>query len=193
MEDDLEVYSGFPVYVDEENRNIIQIPIVGDIGPPEVYNDILYHLRCARPQDEVTFLINSGGGQVDGALHIVSGIRACAAQNIKAVITGSCASAATYIFFSANQWEVPPYASMLLHTTTYGTGGMAEHVLQAAEHEVRHLDRTCQLFYEGFLTKGEITKLKGGHQYYFLSEEIEARLHKRIKVLLKQQKEGKNV
>ena len=191
MEDefDLDFGGSASCYVDEQSKRIIQIPITGIIGAAETYNDILYTLRSANPQDEVIFLINSGGGHVEGALHIVSGIYNCAAHSIKAVITGTCGSAATYIFFACSQWEIPPYATMLLHTTSYGTEGMTEHIYQVAEHEKEHLDLTSNLFYEGFLTKGEITQLKRGHQYYFLGAEIEQRLNKRIKLLTKKHKE----
>ena len=190
MEDeDFDLIEDNQVYVKTRPGSIIEIPILGHIQQPEAYNDLVYYLRDAKPEDEVHLMINSDGGRVDGALHIVNAIQNCKAGVIKAEITGPCSSAATFIFFAAKSWVVAPVASMLLHSTSYGTEGMTPHINSMAKHEVAHLEHMCNLFYKHFLTQKEIRGLLRGDQLYFLSDEITKRLERRVKRLNKEAKQ----
>lgn len=178
------------VYVSERTSRVIDIPITGTIQSPEYYNDMVYMLRNAQPEDEVNILINSWGGVVDGALHIVSGIQSCPAHSITASITGACGSAATYIFFACTQWEIPPYAGMLIHTSSYGAGyAPTPHQLDLAKYEATHNQGVHDIFYKGFLSEQELLAVADSKQMYFTADEILERLNNRAKYLQEEQSE----
>lgn len=132
-------------------------------------------LRGVEEQDSIVIRINSPGGRFDIAAQIINAIRECKGQVI-AVIEQECASAATMIFLACSQWQVQPFAEMMIHNASYGAGGKAHEVSARVRYHDTTFSNILREIYKGFLSEEEIEDVLKGQDIYLTSEEILARL-----------------
>lgn len=145
-------------------------------------------LRGAEEHDTVVIRINCIGGRFDAAAQIMNAIRECKGS-VVGVIEQECASAATMIFLTCNQWQVQPYGEMMIHNASYGTMGKSHEVSSRVRHTEAMFREIVSEVYEGFLTDEEIQLVLDGKDYHFTQEEILARLDNVIEVRTKKQEE----
>ncbi|QDP60463.1 MAG: putative capsid assembly protease C [Prokaryotic dsDNA virus sp.] len=145
-------------------------------------------LRGAEEHDTVIIRINSGGGRFDIAAQIMNAIRECKG-GVVGVIEQECASAATMIFLTCNQWQVQPYGEMMIHNASYGTMGKSHEVASRVKHTESMFREVVKEVYEGFLTEEEIELVLEGKDYHFTQKEILDRLDTVIEVRTKEQEE----
>lgn len=160
----------------------ITIYIDDDIEEPSKYRDETQVLLNASPEDDITIVINSGGGRVDTALQLVEAMQYSPA-NITAVVTGDCMSAATLLALTAQQVIVLDSSSFMCHQAHYGYADGASRLKDFVSYNHTRLDKLIDKFYTGFLTKKEIDELKGGKEFWFDAEEARERFANRIKHL----------
>ena len=91
--------------------------LVGEVGFIEDYIDFLRAIEACRAGDEIVMHINHYGGLLDTALNIFDALIKTDA-NVKVSIEGMCASAASMIMLAANEWEVSPHATVMVHAWT---------------------------------------------------------------------------
>lgn len=164
------VTSDITIYIDDE------------IEEPSKYRDETQVLLNASPDDDITIVINSGGGRVDTALQLVEAMQYSPAK-ITAVVTGDCMSAATLLALTAQQVIVLDSASFMCHQAHYGYADGASRLKDFVSYNHARLDKLIDKFYTGFLTKKEIDELKGGKEFWFDAEEARVRFSNRIKHL----------
>lgn len=158
------------------------IYIDDDIGPPSEYRDETQILLNASPDDDITMVINSGGGRVDTALQLVEAMNYSPA-NITAVITGNCMSAATLIALTAQQVLVLDSAEIMCHQAKAGAFGNVNNMFDQSSFTNKQVTKMIDKFYTGFLTKKEIEELKLGKEFWVDAEEARERFTSRQKYL----------
>lgn len=169
-----------------------------DIADPSEYRDLIQTLITAQENDCIELIISNGGGQLESCVNIISAIRESDAT-VRAVVTGSCHSAASFITLSCHEVAVLDFATMLVHNASFGTFGKASEITTQVRHMDKYLDSIIHEIYIGFLKEEEIKQVLAGVDFWFDAEQIRERLKirqeffakeekKQIKELKKQQK-----
>ena len=81
---------------------------------PSYYREVVQALLVAEEDTEVTFIVNSPGGDYEGLLHLASAIHSSKARTV-AHITGRAASCASMLPLLCDEVIVSPYAEMFIH------------------------------------------------------------------------------
>jgi ATP-dependent protease ClpP protease subunit len=139
-------------------------------------------LMSANEEDSVIFLINSPGGQLNGLLALVEGVKMTDATTM-AVLIGECASAASMFALHCDTVFVSDNATMLCHNISYGTGGKGSDILSHVQHVSKTSEKLLRKTYEHFLTEKEIDEMINGREIYLDADEIKERLDKKSKIL----------
>jgi ATP-dependent protease ClpP protease subunit len=153
-----------------------------NIGEPSKYRELIHLLYLAEEFDQFVFVINSSGGDLDGALSIIEGIKATNAK-IRAIITGKCHSAASIIALNCDQVMVTDAAHMLVHTASYGAYGSTGQIKSNVDFSTKQIKHILEHTYAGFLTPAEISDVHKGVEFWFDAKEIEKRLQSKNKFL----------
>lgn len=138
-------------------------------------------LRGVEEHDGVIIRINSPGGRFDIAAQIVNAIRECQGS-VVAVLEQECASAATLVFLACSQWQVQPWAEMMIHNASYGAWGKAHEVSSRVRSTDDRMSKVLREVYDGFLSEEEIEDVLKGQDIYLTAEDIESRLESVIEI-----------
>lgn len=179
-EDDLKGKGSLGYYVNQRVLTDVTVHINEAVVEPSYYTDIVNILYKASKEDSFTFMLNTPGGSYTGLVSLLDGIDATEAHTV-ANICGECHSAGSIIAMHCNDVIVGPYATMLCHNVSYGTGGKGSDVLAHVEHISKVSNNLIRTTYEGFLTETEIEEVLKGKQLYLEAPEIEERLDRRQK------------
>ena len=144
------------------------------IEEPGVYAELYHTLRKATEDQNITLVLNSGGGIVDTALMLMDGIR-----NSKAVVTGhlvgTVASAAGSIALACDELVVAEHLSWMSHNYSAGFSGKG-HEAKAMQVFVDALqNKEFSDTYRGFFTEAEIASIIDGKDIWLSSEEVRQR------------------
>lgn len=157
------VYNAFEIYLDEDIKN------------PTYYRNAFQVLRSAQRGDLVRIYISSTGGNLNSALIFKNCIEECEADVI-AIIVAEAYSAASLIALSCPNIEVKPYATMMLHSASFGSGGSVQNVRDHVEFTGRHAESLMEEVYRDFISPEEMEDLKKGRELWFDYKEIGNRL-----------------
>lgn len=169
-------YSAYDVYLDEE------------IKDPTYYRQAFQVLRSAQRGDLIRIYISSHGGNLNSALIFKNCIENCEADVI-AIIEAEAYSAASLIALSAPNIEVKPYATMMLHSASFGSGGSVQNVRDHVEFTGRHAESLMDEVYRNFITEEEMLDLKKGRELWFDYKEIGERLDRMYEARREQEME----
>lgn len=153
-----------------------------DIGPASKYRELIHLLYSAEEFDQFVFVVNSSGGDLDGALSIIEGIKASNAT-VRAIITGKCHSAASIISLNCDDVMVTESAHMLVHTASYGAYGSTGQIKSNVDFSTKQIKQILENTYGGFLTPSEIVDVHKGVEFWFDNKEIAKRLGTKVKFL----------
>ena len=146
---------------------------------PSYYREVVQALLVAGEDTEVTFLVNSPGGDYEGLLHIASAIHSSKARTV-AHITGRAASCASMLPLLCDEVIVSPYAEMFIHFIEAGID--TDNITRSLDL-LKHMQTGCEdnfrLIYKGFLSEDELQHVFHGGTYTFNSSEITRRLRQR--------------
>lgn len=146
-----------------------------DIGEPSKYRELIHLLYLAEEFDQFAFIINSSGGDLDGALSIIEGVKASNGR-IRAIITGKCHSAASIIALNCDQVLVTDAAHMLVHTASYSAYGSTGQIKSNVDFSTKQIKNILERTYMGFLSTDEIADIHKGVEFWFDAKEIRKRL-----------------
>lgn len=132
-------------------------------------------LRNAEEADSVVLRINCYGGRFDVAAQIINAIKESKAT-VTGVIEQECASAATMIFLSCDQWQVQPWGEMMIHYTSYGAVGKGNEVTSRVGHVDKMYPKVFEEVYKHFLSEKEIEDIIRGLDLHLTQEDILSRL-----------------
>lgn len=158
-----------------------------NIDSPEEYRDVVQVLLSSQEGEIVEFVISSIGGCLESAMNIVSAIRESNAT-VRAIVTGSCHSAASVIALACDEVVVFDYANMLCHSATFGSFGKTTEITSHVKFLEKYLEDLATDIYSGFMTEDEIKQMVDGKDFWFSADQIRERLEKRS---LEQEKQHK--
>lgn len=162
------IYNCYDIYLDEE------------IKDPTYYRQAFQVLRSSRKGDLVQIFISSHGGNLNSALIFKNCIEACEAD-VVAIIEAEAYSAASLIALSCPNIEVKPYATMMLHSASFGSGGSVQNVRDHVEFTGRHAESLMEEVYRDFISPPEMEDLKKGRELWFDYKQISDRLEAMFK------------
>lgn len=162
-----------PIIVDEE-KNKITAFLTKKIEEPEEYNELCYLLLEANCETEFNLHINSPGGVVDSAFMVVNAIKHSKAR-VKAILSGTVASAGTLIALACDELQVNEHVSFMIHNYSGGLTGKGHEMKARHKFTDSHLNEAFNVFYKGFLTPEEITRVIDGTDLWMDSAEVTRR------------------
>ena len=161
--------------VDTDLGKRVDYYLVGEVGFIEDYIDFLRAVDSCRAGDEIIIHINNYGGYVDTAINIYDALIKTEA-NVKASIEGMCASAASMIMLAANEWEIMPHATVMVHAWTDWIVGKWHEIKAKYHYSEAKMEPQFEEIYKDFLTPEEIKACLDGKDYWFDAEETIKRL-----------------
>ena len=154
--------------------------ISGYLKPPEEYIEWFDAIRHANPEDSIKIYINSYGGDLFAGLQFMRVLAETQATVICSV-EGACMSAATMIFLSADQYEITPNSSFMIHNYSGGTFGKGGEMYDSIVHERKWSERLLHEVYDGFLSNTEIKALLDNKDLWMDVDEVTLRMEEREK------------
>lgn len=182
-DDDDEVTIGgrsnyLPYFESTKTNRCINFPLDENIREAKYYRTVLQGIDSLGEGDAVLLKINSYGGQLDGAIAIINAIENTDAD-VHATIEGVAASAASLIALAAPSISVSPYATMMVHSATFGAFGKQSDVISHASFVDKQVRTLMHSVYQDFLSNKELEEVIMGKELWFDSEEIVRRLELR--------------
>ena len=157
-----------------------EIYISGEILGPEYYIEEYNIIRNAQDCDVIKFILNTHGGRVDSALQFIRVMSESNAHLI-ASIEGHCMSAGTMIFLAADEFEIAPNSSIMIHNYSGGTQGKGHEMHTQIMFEHAWSKEFLRSTYEEFLTPQEIEALLLGSDLWLTSTQVAERCTKLLK------------
>jgi ATP-dependent protease ClpP protease subunit len=160
---------------------VFEFYISGDIEEPECYIDMFDIIRHCRHDDVVKLYINSCGGNLFTGIQF---LRVLSETNALVVVSieGACMSAATLLFLSADQVEITPHSSIMIHNYSGGTFGKGNEMHLQIQHERKWAETLFRDVYEDFLTVDEIQSVIDGKDIWLDSDDVMERMQKRADI-----------
>lgn len=160
---------------------VYEFYISGEIESPECYIDMYDLIRHARHDDVVKLYINSFGGDLFSAIQF---LRVLSETNALVVVSieGACMSAATLLFLAADQVEITPHSSIMLHNYSSGTFGKGNEMHAQIVHEKSWSTKLFKEVYEDFLSPDEIEQVLNGKDIWLDSDDVMERMQKRADI-----------
>lgn len=164
-------------YHKENISNLYRFCLDEEIGDLPYYRDLIHALNNATENDVIELRIITDGGSLETTECIISAIRSSEASVVG--IVEKAYSAGSMIALACPEIVLTDFATMMIHTGSYGTGGSHNKIKQYVDFSEKKLNRVIDDVYEGFLTPEEIETVKQGTDFWMFVEEIGDRLDKR--------------
>lgn len=155
-----------------------QVSMQQVFGNPYLYDETIYLLQTASPNDVMSFTINSDGGDLMSLVALQNAIRMSEAK-IVMVLLGACASAGGAFFLTdADEYVVGSFTHMMVHNMICGVGfDDTQKIATRARFNESLNIRFVQECYQHFLTEQEIYDVTHNSKELYLDEfEIRERL-----------------
>lgn len=162
--------------------------LVGEIGDPEEYLDLLDALREAREEDVVHIHINTPGGALETVAQILDAMENCKG-NVYTYAEGEVFSGGSIIFFKGDGLVVGKYSQFLAHGPHGGMRGKMQDHVDSANHNKQYVKELYEDVYSPFYTKAEIRSILRGKELYETAKQVEVRVQKVHADMLKQLEE----
>jgi ATP-dependent protease ClpP protease subunit len=176
-----------PYFESTKTNRCIKVFLDENIREAKYYRTVLQGLDSLGEGDLILLNINSYGGQLDGAIAIINAIENTEAD-VHASIEGVAASAASLIALAAPSISVSPYATMMVHSATFGAFGKQSDVISHASFVDKQVRNLMGSVYKDFLTDKELEEVIMGKEMWFDAEEIVRRLEVRSELQEKRAK-----
>ena len=188
-----------PYYESSKVNRCIKVPLDEMIREAKYYRNVLQGIDSLGEGDLVLLNVNSYGGHLDGAIAIINAMEMTDAD-VHCNIEGVAASAASLIALAAPSLSVSPYATMMVHSATFGAFGKQSDVISHASFVDKQVKTLMHSVYQDFLTVKELEEVLMGKEMWFDADEIVRRLEvraelqeKRAKAEMKQMKQMKEI
>jgi ATP-dependent protease ClpP protease subunit len=176
-----------PYFESSKVNRCIKVPLDENIKEPKYYRTVIQGIDSLNEGDLVLLNINSYGGQLDGAIALINAMDNTEAD-VHASIEGVAASAASLIALAAPSISVSPYATMMVHSATFGAFGKQSDVISHASFVDKQVRNLMNSVYKDFLTDKELEEVIMGKELWFDAEEIVRRLELRAELQEKRSK-----
>ena len=146
-----------------------------NIREPAYYRQAFHVLRTAKEGDRINMILNNSGGRIDSAICFRNLIQETQAE-VLAVLEGETHSAASMIALSCHGVHVKPYASMMIHHASFGSGGTVQNVMDHVNFTSKQTERLIRDVYQHFLSEAELDEVVRNREIWLTDEEIGERL-----------------
>jgi ATP-dependent protease ClpP protease subunit len=181
-DDEVEMVRGsvqyLPYFESTKTNRCVKVYLDENIKEAKYYRSWLQAVDSLSEGDLILININSYGGQLDGAIAIINAIQNTDAE-VHASIEGVAASAASLIALASPSISVSPYATMMVHSATFGAFGKQSDVISHASFVDKQVRTLMHSVYKDFLTDKELEEVIMGKEMWFDAEEIVRRLELR--------------
>ena len=176
----------------EENKypSILATPLGGTqyvvnisqmFGSPYTFDEVIYILGIATPDDVITFKINSDGGDLFSLIALKNAVKMSQAY-IRMELLGLGASAGSALFLcDANEYIIGDDSCMMIHNMICGVGyDDTQKIVTRALHNAKINARFVKDAYKDFLSLEEIEAVINNSKEIYLEDfEIRERLQHR--------------
>lgn len=163
-----------------ETYNMYDIILDENIREPAYYRQAFHVLRSAKEGDRVNIILNNSGGRIDSAICFRNLIQETQAE-VFAVLEGETHSAASMIALSCHGVHVKPYASMMIHHASFGSGGTVQNVMDHVNFTSKQTERLIRDVYSCFLSESELDEVVRNREIWLTDDEIGERLDRMYK------------
>jgi ATP-dependent protease ClpP protease subunit len=158
-----------------QNGKVVDMYLIGEMGPPENYTEWLDVLNTAVEDSEINIYINSTGGDIFTALQLKTSMEMSEAK-VRCHLMGVCFSSASIVFMSGDEQIIAEHGLMMIHQhTSIATGKALEQLLQI-QAERRWVEQLYMRTFKDFLSKEEIADVLSGKDIWLSSSDIFKRL-----------------
>lgn len=165
------------------------IMIDGEILDTGFYREEFDMILQAQEGDLITVMISSEGGNLSTGLRFYSLLKESPAHTV-AIVESHAHSAASIAAMGCDEIRAMPYAEMLLHNCSYGTGGKHPDIKAYVEHSDKMMKKILPEVYAGFLSEQKIAEVLHGDQVWLFAEEVQEAIQNRQKYLQEQQEQA---
>ena len=156
------------------NKNRIDAYITNEIVEPSFYNELVYLLSTASAAETFYLHINTPGGIIDSAFHLVDAIENSQARVI-GYLTGTVASAGTIIALACDDLVIARHTAWMSHNYSGGAYGKGHEMKARQEFTDKSLNASFREIHAGFFSDKEITAIIEGKDFWMGKEEVEQR------------------
>lgn len=173
----------FPVTVSQRVSNTYHCDIKDVLTNLSDVDNVLTAMRMATEDDEIIIYLNCLGGSASVLSSVLMAMDKCEAP-IHVEVSGTCASAATFILLNAASFEVADDTEFLFHAPSYGSAGEMADVKRHVDFVHKQSDKLLRTHYKYFFSEEEITKIiEDKFQWWMGSDEFIERYKKRNELM----------
>jgi ATP-dependent protease ClpP protease subunit len=158
----------------QDVQGVYHAYLTSDIESPDHYNELCYTLKQLTPDDQMYIHLNTPGGSLDSACFIMAAIKK-SAGTVKALCTGTVASAGTLIALTCDDLEVDEFTSFMIHNYSTDTNGKGNELKEYMRFSEKQMTALYTNVYSGFLSNSEIQDVIEDKDKWFSSTEVTAR------------------
>lgn len=166
-----------PLFTDCGDHRTGYIDLLEPIEGPEDYKREFEILRQARKGDKVVVTINTPGGRLDTAVHLIDAIDQCKGR-VTARLVGDGFSAGSLIFLSCKNKEVGKFGSLMLHRESGGIVGKGSDTEKQMEYQKKYMNEVYKEVYSPYLDTRDMERLMDGTDLWFSANETKAIVNK---------------
>ena len=179
-----------PVYEANSVSRCLKAYIDEEVKDPKYYRNLIHAIGTLGEGDMLHLSIDSYGGSLDGCMAIINAMRTASSEGVQvhASIEGTAASAGSLIALAADSIAVGPYATMMVHQSSFGSAGPQSTVMSHVLFVDQKVKAIAQEIYQDFLTDKELEEIFTGKELWFNADEVIERLERRAELQEKRHK-----
>ena len=162
-----------PLFTDAGDHRIGYIDLIEEIDAPNAYAREFEILRQARKTDKVLVTINTPGGRLDTAVHLIDAIEQCQGK-VTARLVGDGFSAGSLIFLATKNKQVGKFGSLMLHRESGGIVGKGSDTEKQMEYQKKFMNEVYQDVYSKYLSERDMERLMEGVDLWYSANETKA-------------------
>lgn len=168
--------------VKSQSFNNFSVHLFDEVRDAGHYSKVFDMMVDSGENDLIDFFISSNGGDLDGLNILLEGVK-LTDSIVRAIIVGSCHSAASIFALNAHEVIVTDSASMLVHNLRTGFGGKMADLEAFTNFSSKMSNKLITSTYEGFLNPQELQEVLRGHELWLDAGQIRERLQRRADFL----------
>ena len=158
------------------------VHICEEIKDASYYTKVFDLMLEAGSDDVIDLMIASNGGNLEGLNLLLEGMRLTEAH-VRAILLGSCHSAASILALNAHDVIVTDSCEMLVHGVRTGFGGKMVDLDAFTAHSKKVTDKLLTQTYKAFLTDLELHEVIHGRELWLTADDVRERLARRQEYL----------
>ena len=162
-----------PLFTEAGDSRVGYVDLIEAIDAPEAYQREFEILRTARKTDQVLVTINTPGGRLDTAVHLIDAIQECKGK-VTARLVGDGFSAGSLIFLSCKNKQVGRFGSLMLHRESAGMVGKGSDTEKQMEYQKKYMNEVYNEIYSPYLDAKDMERLMDGTDLWFSAKETKA-------------------